>query len=239
MRPSASGFGFGGTAGCAGMPVEGRGKAAQSVRSDGDRSFGFWPRTTSRGSACAGESAQAVASLRDLVFEEAEAVAVTVRPPRFELSGTTDCAGEPLEGRGEAAQAVVSSRLSASDLFFGSLLSSGSSSVPSCESRTFKACAGESAQAVVSRRDVALEDVEKAVLLGDGDFEEVETAASASSSSFSASSSDSSSASASSSGSSQLSDVTLTACAGGAAQKVASLGDFIFGETEQGVASLR
>src|ERR1700722_15717438 len=137
MRPSASGFGFGGTGGCAGVPLEGRGEAAQSVRLEGDRSSGFWPRTTSRGSACAGESAQAVASLRDLVFEEAEAVAVTVRPPRFELSGTTDCAGEPLEGRGEAAQAVVSSRLSASDLLFGSLfssgLSSGSSSVPSCE----------------------------------------------------------------------------------------------------------
>jgi hypothetical protein len=64
MRPSASGFGFGGTAGCAGMPVEGRGEAAQSVRLEGDRSFGFWPRTTSRGSACAGESAQAVVSLR-------------------------------------------------------------------------------------------------------------------------------------------------------------------------------
>src|SRR3984957_13346911 len=147
MRPSASGFGFGGTAGCAGMPVEGRGKAAQSVRSDGDRSFGFWPRTTSRGSACAGESAQAVASLRDLVFEEAEAVAVTFRPRWFEVRGTaeTGCAGEPLEGRGEAAQAVVSSRLLASDLLFGSLLSSGLasglSSVPSCESRTFKACA--------------------------------------------------------------------------------------------------
>src|ERR1700751_5793855 len=106
MRPWASGFGFGGTAGCAGMPVEGRGEAAQSVRSDGDRSFGFWPRTTSRGEACAGETAQAVASLRDLVFEEVEAAeAVTFRPRRFELSGTTVCAGG-------AAQKVVSSRLS-------------------------------------------------------------------------------------------------------------------------------
>src|ERR1700751_1383615 len=109
MRPSASGFGFWGAAGCAGAPPEGN--AAQSVRLESDRSFGFWPRTTSRGSACAGESAQAVASLRDLVFEEAEAAeAVTFRPRRFELSGTTDCAGG-------AAQAVVSSRLSASDLF--------------------------------------------------------------------------------------------------------------------------
>src|SRR5580704_6777812 len=102
-------------------------KAAQSVRSDGDRSFGLWPRITSRGKACAGETAQAVASLRDPVFEEAKAAeAVPFRPRRFELSGSTDCAGG-------AAQAVVSSRLSASDLFFGSLLSSGSSSVPSCE----------------------------------------------------------------------------------------------------------
>src|SRR4029077_17031551 len=100
MRPSASGFGFGGTAGCAGIPLEGRGEAAQSVRSEGDRSFGLWPRTTSRGKACAGETAQAVASLRDLVFEEVEAVAVTVRPRWFDLSGTTDCAGG-------AAQAVA------------------------------------------------------------------------------------------------------------------------------------
>ncbi len=40
------------------------GDAAQAVRSDGDRSFGFWPRTSFRGSACAGESAQAVAVAR-------------------------------------------------------------------------------------------------------------------------------------------------------------------------------
>jgi hypothetical protein len=64
MMPSASGFGFGGASGCAGVPLEGRGEAAQSVRSESDRSFGFWPRTTSRGNACAGEAAQAVASLR-------------------------------------------------------------------------------------------------------------------------------------------------------------------------------
>src|ERR1700722_1250656 len=69
MRPSASGFGFGGAGGCAGAPLEGRGEAAQSVRSDSDRSFGFWPRTMSRGSACAGGAAQAVASLRDACFE--------------------------------------------------------------------------------------------------------------------------------------------------------------------------
>ena len=102
------------------MPVEGRGEAAQSVRLESDRSFGFWPRTTSRGNACAGETAQAVASLRDLVFEAEAMEAVTVRPRWFELRGTaeTGCAGEPLEGRGEAALAVVSSRLSASDLFF-------------------------------------------------------------------------------------------------------------------------
>src|SRR5579864_9645097 len=87
MRPSASGFGFWGAAGCAGAPPEGN--AAQSVRSEGDRSFGFWPRTTSRGSACAGESAQAVA--------------VTLRPRLFEFSGASEpgCAGG-------AAQAVVS-----------------------------------------------------------------------------------------------------------------------------------
>src|SRR5579862_6222235 len=87
MRPSASGFGFWGADGCAGAPPEGN--AAQSVRSDGDRSFGFWPRTTSRGKACAGESAQAVA--------------VTLRPRLFEFSGTaeTGCAGG-------ATQAVVS-----------------------------------------------------------------------------------------------------------------------------------
>ena len=89
MRPSASGFGLGGAAGCAGAPPEG--KAAQSVRSDGDRSFGFWPRTTSRGKACAGESAQAVV------------VAVTLRPRLFEFGATAEagCAGG-------AAQAVVS-----------------------------------------------------------------------------------------------------------------------------------
>src|ERR1700758_3198178 len=107
MKPSASGFGFGGAAGCAGMPVEGRGEAARAVRSESHGSFGFWPRTTSRGKACAGETAQAVASLRDLVFEEAEpaeaAGAVPFRPRRFEPSGTTDCGGE-------AAQAVVSLR---------------------------------------------------------------------------------------------------------------------------------
>src|ERR1700741_3091519 len=67
MRPAASGFGFGGAAGCAGAPPEGN--AAQSVRSESDRSFGFWPRTTSRGKACADEAAQAVASLCDLIFE--------------------------------------------------------------------------------------------------------------------------------------------------------------------------
>ena len=97
MRPSASGFGFGGTAGCTGG-------AAQSVPSEGDRSFGFWPRTTSRGKACAGESAQAVASLRDPIFEETEqAVAVTLRSRLFGFSGTAEagCAGG-------AAQAVVS-----------------------------------------------------------------------------------------------------------------------------------
>ena len=59
------------------------------MRSERDRSFGFWPRTTCRGKACAGESAQAVA--------------VTLRPRLFEFSATaeTDCAGG-------AAQAVVS-----------------------------------------------------------------------------------------------------------------------------------
>src|SRR5579872_4325117 len=69
MRPSASGFGFAGAACCAGRADGCEDEAAQSVRSEGDRSFGFWPRTTSRGKACAGESAQAVASLRDLIFE--------------------------------------------------------------------------------------------------------------------------------------------------------------------------
>src|ERR1700757_4538122 len=131
MKPSASGFGFGGAAGCAGMPVEGRGEAAQSVRSESDRSFGFWPRTTSRGSACARETAQAVASPRDLVFEEAEpAIAVTVRPLLFEFRATAEagCAGGAAQAVAslrdlvfeEAAEAetVVSSRLWASDLFF-------------------------------------------------------------------------------------------------------------------------
>src|SRR5579864_7884013 len=89
MRPSASGFGFWGAAGCAGRADGCEDEAAKSVRSEGDRSFGFWPRTTSRGSACAGEAAQAVA--------------VTFRPRLFEFSGTSEagCAGG-------AAQAVVS-----------------------------------------------------------------------------------------------------------------------------------
>src|SRR5579859_743244 len=89
MRPSAWGFGFGGAASCAGASPEGN--AAQSVRSEGDRSFGFWPRTTSRGKVCAGEAAQAVA--------------VTLRPRLFEFSGTAEagCAGG-------AAQAVASVR---------------------------------------------------------------------------------------------------------------------------------
>jgi len=166
MRPSASGFGFGGAAGCAGRVDGCAGKAAQSVRSKSDRSFGFWPRTTCRGSACAAESAQAVA--------------VTVRPRWFEPRGTADCAGG-------AAQAVVFSRRSASDLFFGSLSSSGSSSGSSSSSGSFSksetltACAGEAAQAVVSLRD--------------GDFEEVRRAVTRSSSTFSLSSSDSSSGS--------------------------------------------
>ena len=230
MKPSASGFGFAGAAGCKGAPPEGN--AGQSVRSDGDRSFGFWPRTTSRGSACAGESAQAVASLRDLVLEEAQAVAVTVRPRWFEPKATADCAGG-------AAQAVVFSRRSASDLFFGSLSgtssssgsSSGSSSLSGSfsKSETLTACAGGTAQAVVSLRDVDLGEVEQAVLsLGDDDFEEVERDVTNSSRAFSASSSDpsSDSSSASESSSSSLSyssSVTLEACADDFAQEVASL----------------
>jgi len=185
MRPSASGFGFGGATGCAG-------KAAQSVRSESDRSFGSGPRTTSRAKACAGESAQAVA--------------VTLRPRLFEFSATaeTACAGG-------AAQAVVS-------LCDGDL--------------------EDVEQAVlVSLCDRDLEEMEEAVLLGDGDFEEAEREVTPSSSSFSAASSASSSDS--SSASAYSSSVTSRACAGGAAQKVASLGDFIFAETEQGVASLR
>src|SRR5579864_1172309 len=89
MRPSASGFGFWGAAGCAGRADGCEDEAAKSVRSEGDRSFGFWPRTTSRGSACAGEAAQAVA--------------VTFRPRWFEFSATAEtvCASG-------AAQAVVS-----------------------------------------------------------------------------------------------------------------------------------
>src|SRR5579864_2067653 len=91
MRPSASGFGFWGAAGCAGRADGCEDEAAKSVRSEGDRSFGFWPRTTSRGKVCAGEAAQAVA--------------VTLRPRLFEFSGTAEagCAGG-------AAQAVASVR---------------------------------------------------------------------------------------------------------------------------------
>src|SRR5579864_4946464 len=72
MRPSASGFGFWGAAGCAGRADGCEDEAAKSVRSEGDRSFGFWPRTTSRGKVCAGEAAQAVASVRDGDLEEME-----------------------------------------------------------------------------------------------------------------------------------------------------------------------
>ena len=61
------------------------------------------------------------------------------------------------------------------------------------------ACAGEAAQAVVSLRDVELEDLGQAGSLCDGDFEEAEREVTSSSSSFSASSSDSSSLSESSS----------------------------------------
>jgi len=79
MKPSASGFGFGGAAGCAGVPLEGRGEAAQAVRSEDDRSFGFWPRTTARGSACEGEAAQEVASLGDFIFGETEQAVASLR----------------------------------------------------------------------------------------------------------------------------------------------------------------
>ena len=177
MRPSASGFGFGGAAGCAGAPPEGN--AAQSVRSDGDRSFGFWPRTTSRGKACADESAQAVASLRDLIFEgTAQAVAVTLRPLWFELRATpeTGCAGG-------AAQAVVSLR----DIGFE----------------------GVGQAVLLGDVDAALLGDVDAVLFGDVDLEEVDTEVMPSRSSFSAassaSSSDSSSESASESSSSSSS----------------------------------
>src|SRR5712671_3863406 len=79
MKPSASGFGFWGAAGCAVELVEAGGKGAQSVRSEGDRSFGFWPRTTSRGKACAGGAAQAVVSLRDVDLEDVEQAVVSLR----------------------------------------------------------------------------------------------------------------------------------------------------------------
>ena len=62
-----------------GCTLEGRGEAAQSVRSDSDRSFGFWPRTMSRGSACAGGAAQAVASLGDFIFGETEEALASLR----------------------------------------------------------------------------------------------------------------------------------------------------------------
>src|SRR5579864_8580227 len=169
MRPSASGFGFGGAAGCAGASPEGRGTAAEAVRSKGDRSFGFWPRTTSRGKACAGESAQAVASLRDLIFEgTAQAVAVTLRPLWFELRATpeTGCAGG-------AAQAVVSLR----DIGFE----------------------GVGQAVLLGDVDAALLGDVDAVLFGDVDLEEVDTEVMPSRSSFSAASSASSSDSSSAS----------------------------------------
>jgi hypothetical protein len=172
------------------------------VRSDGDRSFGFWPRRASRGNACAGGAAQVVAvTFRPLpngIFgtrcageplegrgKPAQAVAVTVRPRSSELSDTaeTGCTGEVAQAvrsdtdrsrgfwprtafrgsacAGEAAQAVVSSRVPASDSFFGSLSSSGSlsgsSSGSSYSSVTPKACADEAAQAVASLRDARFE----------------------------------------------------------------------------------
>ena len=85
-------------------------------------------------------------------------------------------------------------------------------------------CAGGAAQAVVSLRDVELEDLGQAGSLCDGDFDEAEREVTSSSSSFSASSSDSSSLSESSSSSSSYSSSgALKACADDAAQAVASL----------------
>ena len=179
------------------------------MRSDGDRSFGLWPRASFRGGACAGGAAQVVAvTFRPLpngIFgtccagdplegrgKPAQAVAVTFRPRSSELSDTaeTGCTGEVAQAvrsdgdrsfglwprtafrgsacAGEAAQAVVSSRVPASYSFFGSLSSSGVSSGSSpgssssysgssYSSVTPKACADDAAQAVASLRDARFE----------------------------------------------------------------------------------